>query len=74
MSEWHPMETAPHDEEILAAIFVRNINTRQSWWERRVIVIDGETGRITDMDFDHGWDACDYSHWMPCPPPPGEPT
>jgi hypothetical protein len=66
---WQPIETAPRDEEILVAVQVRT-TSGLTWWERRVIVIDSETGTISDTDCDHGWRADDYSHWQPLPTPP----
>lgn len=66
---WMPIESAPHDEPILAAIKVNHKNGH-SWWERHIIVIDSETGTISDMDFHHGWEAEDYECWQPLPAAP----
>lgn len=66
---WMPMESAPKDEQILATIKVLHKNG-QTWWERHIIVIDSETGMITDMDFHHGWEAEDYEFWQPLPAAP----
>lgn len=66
---WRPIETAPLDEPILAAIKVHHRNG-DTWWERHVIVIDSETGTISDMDYHHGWEADDYEAWQPLPTPP----
>lgn len=67
--EWMDIESAPRDESILAAIKVRHRNV-DTWWEQHVIVIDSETGAISDMDYHHGWEADDYQFWMPLPPAP----
>jgi len=66
---WMPIESAPEDEPILAAIKVNHKNGK-SWWERHIIVIDSETGTISDMDFHHGWEAEDYECWQPLPAAP----
>jgi Lar family restriction alleviation protein len=66
---WRSIESAPHDEEILAAIEVHN--KLEKWWEIQIICIDNETGEITS-DCYNGWDAGDYSHWMPLPAPPNK--
>ena len=66
---WMPIDSAPMDEQILAAIKVNHKNG-QSWWERHIIVIDSETGTIIDMDFHHGWEAEDYECWQPLPAAP----
>lgn len=60
---WMGIESAPKDEQILAAIKVNHRNG-DTWWERHVIVIDSETGTISDMDFDHGWDAGHNEDYM----------
>ena len=65
---WQPIESVPLDEEILAAIEVHN-TLEKKWWEIHIICIDSETGEIT-RDCYNGWDAGDYSHWMPLPAPP----
>ena len=67
--EWRDIESAPRDEPILATIKVRYRNV-DTWWEQHVIVIDSETGTISDMDYHHGWEADDYQFWMPLPPAP----
>jgi hypothetical protein len=67
--KWLPIESAPKDDQILAAIKVRN-KIGKTWWEHHIIVIDSETGTISDMDFHHGWEADDYSHWRPLPTAP----
>lgn len=69
---WMPIESAPKDEPILAAIKVQNNKTGASWWERHIIVIDSETGKISDMDYHHGWEADDYEGWQPLPSAPGD--
>lgn len=69
---WMPIESAPMDELILAAIKVHNNRTGASWWERHIIVIDSETGTISDMDYYHGWEADDYEGWQHLPPAPGD--
>ena len=66
---WMPIDSAPMDEQILAAIKVNHKNGK-SWWERHIIVIDSETGTISDMDFHHGWEAEDYECWQPLPAAP----
>lgn len=66
---WRPIETAPRDEPILAALKVHH-RDGDTWWERHVIVIDSETGTISDMDYHHGWEADDYQFWQPLPTPP----
>ena len=69
---WRPIEEAPRDEPILAALKVHHRNG-DTWWERHVIVIDSETGTISDMDYHHGWEADDYQFWQPLPTPPETP-
>ena len=66
---WMPIDSAPMDEQILAAIKVNHKNG-QSWWERHIIVIDSETGTISDMDFHHGWEVQEYTFWQPLPAAP----
>jgi len=66
---WMPIESAPHDEEILAAIKVRHADG-QTRWERHIILIDSETGMIRDVDFYHGWEVQEYTFWQPLPAAP----
>jgi hypothetical protein len=66
---WRPIESAPTNEEILAAIEVRN--KLQKWWEIHIISIDSETGEMAHGYY-NGWDADDYLHWMPLPAPPNK--
>ena len=68
--DWQPIETAPQDESILAALLVRNRRTRHEWWEMHLVVIDSDTAEIS-AETDAGWSAGDYTHWMPLPSPPG---
>lgn len=70
-SGWQPIETAPRDEPILAAIEVRYTRTGKSHWERHVIWCDDETGEIS-ADCEQGWGFRDYTHWMPLPTPPSK--
>lgn len=68
-NQWQPIETAPADENILAAVKVINNKTGESWWEQHTIVIDSETGEI-GPDNDAGWGLSEYTHWQPLPAPP----
>lgn len=66
---WHPIETAPRDEPILVAIRV-TWQGGDPYWEQHIICIDGEEDRITDCDYDHGFEWDDYDSWRPLPDPP----
>lgn len=66
--EWWPIETAPVDQDFLAAIKV-NDAAGHSWWEIHCIWRDDETGDV-HADCSRGWALADYSHWMPLPAPP----
>jgi len=71
-SAWQPIETAPRDEPILAAIEVQHNVSGDTWWERHIIWCDDETNAI-HPDCEQGWEFDDYTHWMPLPSAP-EPT
>jgi hypothetical protein len=70
--EWQPIETAPRDETILAALVVINNKTGRRWWEMHCISIESDTGEV-NVETDSGWSAGDYTHWMPLPTPPHTP-
>lgn len=64
MSEWKPIETAPHDEsvEILAC------DTRDGmYWIKVVQWQDWKPGW---WDGEYGYSLNDFTHWMPLPNPP----
>lgn len=64
---WQPIETAARDcTEFLAAVEVE-LTDGSSRWDMHIISLDDETGEVRDYQ---GWDADDYTHWMPLPPPP----
>ncbi len=66
---WQDIASAPKDEPILAAIRV-TWQGGDPYWDRHIICIDSEEDRITDCDFDHGFEWDDYDLWMPLPVAP----
>jgi len=71
--EWQQIDTIPTDgTEVLAAIYVRDMNGN-GWWERHVIAIDDETGEVHDSLYG-GWDRSDYGYWHVLPDAPADPA
>lgn len=66
---WRPIETAPLNDQFIAALEVRNNKTGQSWWEKHLIWIDDETGDV-HSDCEQGWGLRDYIYWHPVPASP----
>lgn len=67
MSEWKPIETAPHGVEVLLATPPFKSMGEQARWEFRVGTASrGERiGGYSNISRD-SW----ATHWMPLPPPP----
>jgi len=75
MSEWQPIETAP-DTPHFRGLWVRHQKTsyRNYWyWDCCAGFIDDEDGRWKTLSGDDcGWEAEDFTHWLPFPQPPEE--
>jgi hypothetical protein len=76
--KWQPIETAPkdgtfHTRGLWVTSFRGTPHERTDWQQFNGIIDDD--GDFVDPDWDEcfGWNAEDYTHWMPLPPPP-EPT
>lgn len=76
MSEWQSIETAPNDgSEHIRGLWVtikRSGAEDEIQWRSYAGFIHDESGRFLDVDYgeDFGWEADDFSHWMPLPEPP----
>lgn len=76
MSEWRPIETAPKDGTPVL-LYVKEYSstvTIEGWWQGG---LDGNWACVW-LDV-HGCGCCSGSdpnptHWMPLPPPPGDPS
>ncbi len=75
--DWQPIETAPRDGTFILAIVAPNDSRHLGHQSGRAFVIRHEG--VTVSGFDRGWAVypgfggasdCDFSHWIPLPPPP----
>ena len=74
---WQDISSAPKDgTEHLRGLFVHNKSTGKTVFEQHLgwITDDGSFGDENSPEF--GWEAEDYTHWMPkpLPPAPSEPA
>jgi hypothetical protein len=73
MSEWQPIETAPKDgTPHLRGLWVKRISQGEFWdmWDMDVGHIDDCGDFLNLYGEELGWEADDYTHWMPLPEPP----
>lgn len=67
MTEWQSIETAPHDQDILAAYAPTGGILLVHWFDADGTQPDGF------YNSDNGAGPWKLTHWMPLPPPPVAP-
>jgi hypothetical protein len=72
---WQPIETAPKDNTPhIRGLWVYARGTRLALYWDAVAGYTTDDGQFVTLSADDtGWDADDYTHWMPMPAPPKEP-
>lgn len=73
---WQPIESAPKDGRgHLRGLWVTMKRTGlpdAKQWRSYVGYVHDQSGAFLDLDYDQdfGWEADDFTHWMPLPEPP----
>lgn len=68
MTEWHPIETAPYDEEIL--VYSEKGMTGRFGWSKMYVCTTLEGEFFTEASGELCSEMENPTHWMPLPDPP----
>lgn len=67
-------DNPPPDDPHVRGLWI-NVHKGHPYFQIDSGFIDDDTGRFLGYDADDfGWDAGDYTHWMPLPTPPEDRT